>query len=170
MLDIIIFISLFFGLWQGFQVGLLRSLVSLFGWLFALIFATYFAKPLSGFFIGLSNSPILTVLIAFIVVALCVIVGLQMILWVMSKTLSGLKLSILDKLAGAVFGISKNLMVILLVFSLIAPFIQNSQFWQQSKVAPALLPFAPFAVELSKNITKQVSDVTTEQLDDLSNQ
>lgn len=172
VLDIIILVFLVSGLWQGFNHGLMRSLVSLFGWLFAFIFATFFAKPLAPLFTSVVDSPVLSVIAAFIAVALGVIVGLQLILWVMSRTLKGLKLSFVDKLAGAVFAVAKNLMIILLIISVAAPFVKQQNFWQHSQIAPALLPYAPFAVNLSKRLAQDVSNTAgkgIQSLDNLSN-
>lgn len=167
-LDIVILLVVFFGLWQGFNAGLLRSVVSLFGWLFALIFATYFAKSLAYLFVGFTSSPALSVLMAFIVVALFVIIGLQLILWVMSKTLKTLKLGILDKIGGAAFACAKNVLAVLLVLSLLTPFLKNTSFWQQSTLVPALLPFAPFAMDLSKKLASEVTQKTSVGLTELS--
>lgn len=167
ILDIAILLMLIFGLWQGFQAGLMRSVVSLFGWLIALVFATYFAKPLSIFFVGLVDSPVLTVVISFLAIALFIIVVLQFILWLMRKSLAGINLSIVDKLGGAVFAVAKNLLIILLVLSLVAPMIQKTETWQQSTIAQELLPFAPFAKDISKNMATKVEKTTTENLDKL---
>lgn len=171
MLDILILAFLVIGLWQGFHNGLLRSLVGLFGWLFALLFATYFAKPLAPLFASMVDEPILQVVAAFIAVALAMIVGLQVILWLMSRTLKGLKLSILDKLAGAIFAVGKNLLIIMLLISVLAPFVSNWQVWRASNIAPALVSYAPFAVGVSKQLSKEVGSVADkgiEQLDKLS--
>lgn len=166
--DIVILLMLFFGLWQGFRAGLLRSVVSLFGWLFALVFATYFAKPLAYLFVGIVDSPVLTVVISFIAVGLAVVVGLQIILWMMSKTMQGLKLGPLDKLAGAVFGCGKNLLVVLLLISLLAPLLSTTKIWQTSQLLPELLPFSPFAMEVSKKMANQVATTTTTSLEKMS--
>lgn len=168
VLDIAIVLVLLFGLWQGFQAGLMQSVVSLFGWLIALIGATYFAKPLSGVFVGIVDSPVLTVVISFMAIALCVIVILQVALWLMRKSLAGLHLSIVDKLGGAIFAVAKNILVILLVLSLIAPIIRNSEMWQRSTIAQALLTYAPFAKDISKKMASNVEKTTTEHLDKLS--
>lgn len=167
-IDIIILLMLFFGLWQGFQAGLLRSVVSLFGWLVALVLATYFAKPFAYLFDGIVSSPILTVVLAFIAIAFGVIVALQVILWIMRKTLHGLKLGPLDKLGGALFGVAKNLLVVLVMISLFAPLLHNTKFWQSSQLLPELLPFSPFAVEISKKMASQISDTTTNSLEKIA--
>lgn len=75
------------GLWRGFRLGLMRSLVGLFGWLVALILATFFAKPLSPLLFGVFDSPISALVGAFILIALAVLIVLQLVLWVMSGTL-----------------------------------------------------------------------------------
>ena len=168
VLDIAILLIMLFGLWQGFQAGLMRSVVSLFGWLFALVCATYFAKPMAGFFSGIVDSPILTAVISFMAIALFVIVILQVILWLMKKSLAGLHLGIIDQLCGAIFGVAKNLLIILLVLSLVAPMIPQSAMWQQATIALALLPFAPFAKDLSKKMATSVGKTTTDSLDKFS--
>lgn len=173
ILDSIILIVLVLGLWQGYRNGLMRSLVGLFGWLIALVFATYFAKFATLLFIGFTDSPVLAGVMAFLAVALLVIVLLQLVLWLMQQTLKGLKLGILDKLAGAIFASAKNLLVILLILSVVAPFIKTRPIWQQSQIAQALLPFAPFATKLSKRIATDISDNTRtgmQKLDKVSQQ
>lgn len=167
VLDIFILVALVLGLWRGFQTGLLRSLVGLFGWLFALIFATFFAKPFSPFLAGFFDSQIITLVASFVVVALFVLIGLHLILWVMSHTLKGLKLGFLDKITGAICGVGKNLLAILLLMSVIVPFVQNANFWKNSVIAPALLPLTPFAVYLSKKIGEQVQQNSQKGFDTL---
>ncbi|MFW2178090.1 MULTISPECIES: CvpA family protein [unclassified Moraxella] len=166
-LDIIILATLVIGLWQGFNNGLMRSLVGLFGWLIALVCASVFAKPLAPMFLGVVNSPILSVVIAFLAVALTVIVILQVVLWVLNSTLKGLKLSFVDKLAGAVFACGKNLLVVMLMLNLIMPFVAQRDFWQKSAITQALVPYMPFAVNLSKRIASGVSESTHEGVNQL---
>ena len=169
VLDIAILLFLFFGLWQGFKNGLLRSLVSLFGWLFALLLATYFAKALAPLLSNFIHTPILALVIAFLGVALIILVLLQLILWGMSGILKGLHLSIVDKLAGAGFAVIKNLIIVLLLLSLIVPFIQSRELWQRSALAQALIPFAPFAKTLSKRLANEVSTTAQSSIHRLDN-
>lgn len=167
MLDSTILIMLVLGLWQGYRNGLLKSLVGMFGWLIALVCASFFAKPLSPLFHGMVDSPIVAILVSFIVVALVIIIALQLILWLMNKTLKGLKLSFVDKLAGAIFAVAKNLMIILLGLSMIVPFIQQKPIWQNSVFAQSLMPFAPFAVAMSKKIADEVQETTQQSMQEL---
>lgn len=168
IVDSIIILMLVIGLWQGYRNGFLRSIVGMFGWLIALILATYFAKSFAPFFAGFTDSSVLAVVMSFLAVALVIIVLLQLVLWAMQGTLKGLKLSIVDRLAGAIFACGKNLLVILLVLSVVAPFIKQRPIWQQSQIAQALLPLAPFAFNLSKKIASQVqtnADASMQRLD-----
>lgn len=157
-LDIVILGSLVLGLWRGFRLGLMRSLVGLFGWLVALILATFFAKPLSPLLFGVFDSPISALVGAFILIALAVLIVLQLVLWVMSGTLKGLKLSFLDKLTGAGFGIARNFLAILLIINVIAPFINQTNIWQNSQIAKNLLPLTPFAVNLSEKLSQEIRE------------
>lgn len=167
MLDTLIIMSLFFGLWQGFRNGLLRSLVGMFGWLIALVCASFFAKPLSPLFEPMFDAPVLAILASFIAVALLIIIALQLVLWLMNKTLKGLKLTFVDKIAGAIFAVAKNLMIILLILSMIVPFIQQTPFWQHSIFAQSLMPFAPFAVQMSKKIANEMQQTTQQSMQEL---
>lgn len=163
-LDMVVLLILLMGLWQGFNNGLMRSVVAMFGWLLAFLLASYLAKPLSPFFYSLTDSSALSTIAAFLAIGLFVIIGLQIILWVMSKTLQGLRLSILDKLSGAGFGLAKNLVVVLMLLSLLAPLVGQSTFWQQSKFAKALLPLAPFATQLTKEMAHTVGKTASDSM------
>lgn len=167
-IDSIILIMLVIGLVQGYRNGLLKSLVGMFGWLLALVLASFFAKAFSPVFMGMTDSPVLAVVMAFLALALGVVIILQIILWVMQSTLKGLRLSVVDRLAGAVFACGKNLLVILLVLSVVAPFIRHKPIWQNSQIAQALLPLTPFAINLSKALAteiKQSGETGLQQLD-----
>ncbi len=156
IIDSGILLLLIVGLIQGYRNGLLRSLVGMFGWLFALVLASFLAKSFTRFFMAFTNSPILALVMAFLVVALGCIILLQILLWGMQRTLKGLKLSFVDRLAGAGFGCGKNLLVILLVLSVVAPFIQQRPIWRASQIAQALLPLTPFALSMSKSIASEI--------------
>ena len=82
----------------------------------------------------------------------------------MSKTLQGLRLSILDKLAGAGFGLVKNLVIVLMVLSLLAPFVSQRDFWQQSKFANALLPLAPFATQITQQLATTLGKTAADKM------
>lgn len=157
IIDSVIVFLLVIGLIQGYRNGLLRSLVGMFGWLAALVVATFFAKSFSPFFLTFTDSPVLAVMMTFLALALLVVIVLQIVLWLMQTTLKGLKLSVVDRLAGAGFACGKNLLVILLALSVIVPFIKQKPVWQQSQIAQALLPLAPFAMKLSKALTNEVT-------------
>lgn len=167
MFDSMILFMLVIGLWQGYRNGLMRSLVGLFGWLIALIAATYLAKPLAPFFVSFTDSAVLATVMAFLAVALAIIVLLQLVLWALTGALKGLKLGIIDKLAGALFASGKNLLVILLLLSVVAPFVKDRPIWQNSPIAQALLPLAPFALNLSKRLATEASHKTRASLNHL---
>lgn len=168
IIDSVILFLLVVGLIQGYRNGLLRSLVGMFGWLFALVIATFFAKSFASFFMAFTDSAVLAVVMAFLAVAIGIVMLLQLVLWALRSTLKGLKLSMVDRLAGAFFACGKNLLVILLSLSVIAPFIQQKPIWRTSPIAQALLPLTPFALNLSKTIASQIrqsTDTGLQQLD-----
>ncbi|OPH37267.1 CvpA family protein [Moraxella atlantae] len=146
------------GLWQGYRAGLLRALVGMFGWLIALMAATVLARPFAPWVADwLSiDTPWLAWVASFVVLALAVVVGLHIVLWLLRRTLQGLRLGFLDRLAGAGFGAARNLLVVLVVLSTLVPLTVDAKIWQDSRSVPVLLPLAPFGMAVSRQLAQQV--------------
>ncbi len=67
---------------------------------------------------------------------------------IVKKLLESLKLSFLDKMAGGALGSGKNVLIILVVLNFSFPILAKMPVWQNSMLAPELLPYAPLAKEL----------------------
>ncbi|OOS24633.1 CvpA family protein [Moraxella pluranimalium] len=151
-LDIIITFVVFMGLWRGFRAGVIKTLAALVSWLLALIIASKMADDFAYWFVGITDSQVLQIAMAFLAVMLAVVVGVQLIASTLTKTVSALKLGFLDRLAGGVLGAGVGVLKVLIVLSIIAPLllkvpsVQNSV--QNSVLVPALLPYAPVAKTL----------------------
>jgi membrane protein required for colicin V production len=46
----------------------------------------------------------------------------------------------------------------LIIISVIGPWAQQSPTWQHSTLAPALMPYAPLAMQVSKQVAEQAWD------------
>lgn len=147
-LDIIITFVVFMGLWRGFRAGVIKTLAALVSWLLALIIASKMADDFAYWFVGITDSQVLQIAMAFLAVMLAVVVGVQLIASTLTKTVSALKLGFLDRLAGGVLGASVGVLKVLIVLSIIAPLLLKVPSVQNSVLIPALLPYAPVAKTL----------------------
>ncbi|WP_294033061.1 CvpA family protein [uncultured Moraxella sp.] len=147
-LDIIITFVVFMGLWRGFRAGMIKTLAALVSWLLALIIASKMADDFAYWFVGITDSQVLQIAMAFLAVMLAVVVGVQLIASTLTKTVSALKLGFLDRLAGGVLGAGVGVLKVLIVLSIIAPLLLKVPSVQSSVLVPALLPYAPVAKTL----------------------
>ncbi len=147
-LDIIITFVVFMGLWRGFRAGVIKTLAALVSWLLALIIASKMADDFAYWFVGITDSQVLQIAMAFLAVMLAVVVGVQLIASTLTKTVSALKLGFLDRLAGGVLGAGVGVLKVLIVLSIIAPLLLKVPSVQNSVLVPALLPYAPVAKTL----------------------
>lgn len=148
-LDILIAVIVLIGLWRGFQLGFVKSVIGLIGWFVALVAATRLASVVAPYMTSFVQSPVLQLALGFLVVVLVVIAAMHLLGLVFSSTLKALRLGFLDKLAGAVVGAGKNVLVVLVLMSIAAPLLVQSPIWQESVLAAELMPYAPMAKTLS---------------------
>lgn len=144
-LDIVIAIVVLIGLWRGFQVGLIKTAVGLAGWFIALIAATRLAGVVSLQLSGVVQSPVLQLALAFLLVVIVILAVMHLVAFAFSGVLKTLRLGMLDKMAGGVLGAAKNVLIVLVVFSVSAPLLVQLPQWETSVLAPELLPYAPMA-------------------------
>lgn len=157
-LDLLILGILNFHAWRGFQKGLLGSVVSLAGWFVALYVGSKGAASLAPVFVGVTADPALQTVVAFAVLVLLVLVTLWGAVQILRSVLKAVSLGFVEQLAGAAFGMAKGLLVMLIIISVIGPWAQQSPTWQHSTLAPALMPYAPLAMQVSKQVAEQAWD------------
>lgn len=148
ILDIIISLVVFAGLWRGYHYGMIKTLSSFIAWLFGLIVASKTAHDFAIFFSGMTQDLVIQTALAFLSIMLAIVVIVQIISGVIMKTLTWMKLGFLDKLMGGVFGAMTGVLKILVVLSVAAPLLIKTPTWQTSVLAQSLLPFSPFAQSL----------------------
>jgi len=151
-LDIVIAIVVLIGLWRGFQVGLIKTVIGLVGWFIALIAATRLAGVVSPQLTGIVQNPVLQMAMAFLLVVIAILAIMHLMAFVFSGVLKTLRLGVLDKMAGGVLGAAKNVLMVLVVLSVSAPLLVQMPQWQTSVLAPELMPYAPMGMALVSDV------------------
>lgn len=139
---IVIVISSAFGLWRGF----IKEVLSLLSWIAALVVARLYSEPFAGMLVNLIDSSSVRYVTAFCLLFVMVILLGTLINHFMNKvlTISGLKF--LDKLLGAVFGIARGTVIILVILFILNVFVSETEWWQQS----TLIPYGMVMIEQSQ--------------------
>lgn len=135
-------------LWRGFQVGAIKTALSLLSWLIALVTATKMATAALPLVAGLTDNSVLQLAAAFLLVFLLVLVFLQLLIYASKKALKITRLDFIDKIAGAVLGAGLGMLKVLAILTLTAPILSHFALWQRSPLAQNLLPLAPVAKTL----------------------
>ncbi|MGE8561410.1 MAG: CvpA family protein [Acinetobacter sp.] len=149
-LDIFILVILLIGGLNGLRKGLISAFANLVGWIFALIIGAKYATILAPSMVSLSADPVVQKIAAFAFIVLVMVVLTWIITAFLNKILKSLKLGPLNRLAGGAFGSLKGLMIVLITMQGIGPWVESSPHWKHSKFVQLLLPYAPWATELSK--------------------
>ncbi len=154
-IDIFILIILLIGGLNGLRQGFIKAFANLAGWVFALIVAAKYASVLAPSMISLSSDPVVQKIAAFAFIVLLIVVLTWVATYLLDSILKSLKLGPLNRLAGGVFGGLKGLLVVLITMQGIGPWVESSPHWKQSKFIQNLLPYAPWAAQVSKDAASE---------------
>lgn len=154
-IDIFILIVLLIGGLNGLRQGLIKAFANLVGWIFALIVAAKYAVVLAPSMTALSSDPVVQKIAAFAFIVLVIVVLTWIVTAVLNGVLKSLKLGPLNRLAGGAFGTLKGLLIVLITIQGVGPWVESSPYWKQSKFVQTLLPYAPWATELSKDAANE---------------
>lgn len=154
-IDIVILILLLIGGLNGLRQGFIKAFANLVGWIFALIVAAKYAVVLAPSMTALSSDPVVQKIAAFAFIVLIIVVLTWIVTTVLNGVLKSLKLGPLNRLAGGAFGTLKGLLIVLITIQGVGPWVESSPYWKQSKFVQTLLPYAPWATELSKDAANE---------------
>ena len=154
-IDIVILILLLIGGLNGLRQGFIKAFANLVGWIFALIVAAKYAVVLAPSMTALSSDPVVQKIAAFAFIVLVIVVLTWIVTTVLNGVLKSLKLGPLNRLAGGAFGTLKGLLIVLITIQGVGPWVESSPYWKQSKFVQTLLPYAPWATELSKDAANE---------------
>ena len=131
---IIIGLSLVWSVFRGF----VRELVSVIGWIAGFIFAMAFTQPLAAQFPP-SLGPFLSPLLAFLAILLGTWIVSGLIGVVLSRVIQAAGLGWADRLLGALFGLLRGLIIVLILVMLggLTP-LPKEPFWREAVLAAPL--------------------------------
>lgn len=154
-IDVFILIILLTGGLNGLHQGFIKAFANLTGWILALIVAAKYASVLAPSMSSLSSDPVVQKIAAFAFIVLMIVVLTWLVTYLLNGILKTLKLGPLNRLAGGVFGGLKGLLVVLITIQGVGPWVESSPHWKQSKFIQALLPYAPWAAQMSKEAANE---------------
>ena len=153
--DVFILIILLTGGLNGLRQGFIKAFANLTGWILALIVAAKYASILAPSMRSLSSDPVVQKIAAFAFIVLMIVVLTWLVTYLLNGILRTLKLGPLNRLAGGVFGGLKGLLVVLITIQGVGPWVESSPHWRQSKFIQTLLPYAPWAAQMSKEAASE---------------
>ena len=138
----IIAISSAFGVRRGF----IKEIMSLLSWIAALLVSRVYSESLAGILGNMIDNPSVRYVIAYSVLFVIIIMLGTLLNHFMSKLLAVTGLKTLDRLLGAVFGVARGAVIVLVVLFILNVFVSESEWWQQS----TLIPYGMVLIEESQ--------------------
>ena len=123
--------------------GFTKEFLSLFLWIFAFIAAVsleFLATPKINEFIG--NEEVSKILGVIVVFVICFVLG-GMVIKLISKLIKWSGASGFDRLLGVLFGLTRGLIVLFVIFLLLPASVKSTDLIDQSKITPIIEKYAP---------------------------
>ena len=138
----VIAISSAFGVRRGF----IKEIMSLLSWIAALLVSRVYSVSLASILENLIDNPSVRYVIAFSVLFVIIIMLGTLLNHLMSKLLVVTGLKTIDRLLGAVFGVARGTVIVLVFLFVLNVFVSDSEWWQQS----TLIPYGMVLIEESQ--------------------
>ena len=138
----VIAISSAFGVRRGF----IKEIMSLLSWIAALLVSRIYSGSLASILENLVDNPSVRYVIAFSVLFVIIIMLGTLLNHLMSKLLVVTGLKTIDRLLGAVFGVARGTVIVLVFLFVLNVFVSESEWWQQS----TLIPYGMVLIEESQ--------------------
>lgn len=151
-LDILIVFIVLMGMWRGFGAGCIKTASSLVAWLVAFVIASRIASDFAPMLAVVIDSPVLQVAAMFLLLALAAMTVMQLFIAILIGLVKTLRLGLLDSMLGGVLGAALGILKVLILLSIAAPLLVYLPNWQESILTQNLLPLAPTATELLKQV------------------
>ncbi len=138
----VIAISSAFGVRRGF----IKEIMSLLSWIAAFLVSRVYSVSLASILENLIDNPSVRYVIAFSVLFVIIIMLGTLLNHLMSKLLVVTGLKTIDRLLGAVFGVARGTVIVLVFLFVLNVFVSESEWWQQS----TLIPYGMVLIEESQ--------------------
>ena len=129
---IITVLSSVFGLWRG----LIKEVLSLLTWIAALLVSRVYSEPLAGLMTGMIENDGIRYVSAFAILFVIVMMLGTFLNFLMSKLLNVTGLKLADRLLGAVFGVARGVIIVLVILFVTNVFVSETELWQKSQLIP----------------------------------
>jgi len=157
--DIIILVIILISALLGLSRGLLTEVFSLATWVAAFLLAIWFAPDLSGRLEQQVNDPTIRLVVAYaLVFVLTLIVG-GMLRMLLRKLVETTGLSGTDRFLGLLFGSLRGVMVCIVALMMLAPFVKETQWYNESALVPEMMAFEEVVLDWLGKAQKAVSDI-----------
>lgn len=123
----------------GVARGVVSEILALVAWVAAFIAARLWAVPVGNLLLADLPDPLWRQLAGFVGVFVAVLIGFALLRWVTTLLLKAAGLRPLDRVVGALFGVVRGMLVLLILVLLagLTPLPQQ-QWWRQATFAPPL--------------------------------
>jgi len=127
-------VSTLISLWRGFA----REALSLAGWVAAFVLANLFASRLAVLLAEVIDNESARYVAAFAILLVCVLILSRLLGVLVSRLISITGLGLLDRMLGTVFGFTRGVILLLVVFYLVIELLpaDNQQALRQSQLVP----------------------------------
>ncbi|HEX4019624.1 MAG TPA: CvpA family protein [Acidobacteriaceae bacterium] len=142
LVDIVIIAVIVISTLAAISQGFFREIFSLVGLVIGLVVASWNYARLAIPLARLIHSPGIAEALAFLLIALVIMLIAGLIGTVLSKAVHGVGLGGLDRLLGAVFGLVRGCVLVMVAMIAIAAFRPGAPWMQGSRLAPYFLPGA----------------------------
>ena len=149
----VIAISSAFGVRRGF----IKEIMSLLSWIAALLVSRVYSESLASILGNMIDNPSVRYVIAYSVLFVIIIMLGTLLNQFMSKVLVVTGLKTLDRLLGAVFGVARGTVIVLVVLFIANVFVSDSEWWQQS----TLIPYGMVLIEESQFFIGDMNALST---------
>ena len=130
----------------GVRRGFIKEIMSLLSWIAALLVSRVYSVSLASILENLIDNPSVRYVIAFSVLFVIIIMLGTLLNHLMSKLLVVTGLKTIDRLLGAVFGVARGTVIVLVFLFVLNVFVSESEWWQQS----TLIPYGMVLIEESQ--------------------
>jgi membrane protein required for colicin V production len=128
-------LSLLLGLWRG----VIREVFSLAGWIAAILAAMAFAGQAAAALPEAFATPVIRQVIAFAVIFVLVLLALSIVGLLLSRLFRAAGLGFADRVLGAVFGLARGALILMLaVFAAAFTPLPSEPTWRESALTPAI--------------------------------
>lgn len=162
-LDIFILIKMCFNAYQGLNHGLIKTITNLVGWFVALVCAVLFHEQVSPIMVVFSPEIKIQKVIAFAGIVFSIMLMSWAINYLFSGIFKALKLNWLNRIAGALFGVAKTAIIVMILIYILAPWLSGMAFWKNSMVIQVLAPHSAETAQLSQQVIKKSADALEQQ-------